>query len=159
MLDLSKMLENQKILDARIMDSFKLEDSDTLEKRILALLVEVSELANEVRCFKYWSTKSASSKEVILEEYVDGLHFILSLSITFDEVLVLEQVAHAYDLTTAFLKLNELIITQAYHSHSINGVYNLYYYIAELLKFSDDEITEAYFAKNKQNHHRQDENY
>lgn len=48
---------------------------------MLALLVEIGELANETRCFKYWSNKPASEREVILEEYVDGLHFILSIGI------------------------------------------------------------------------------
>ncbi len=51
------------------------------KKKMLALLVEIGELANETRCFKYWSNKPASEREVILEEYVDGLHFILSIGI------------------------------------------------------------------------------
>ena len=52
-----------------------------VKRKMLALLVEIGELANETRCFKYWSNKPASEREVILEEYVDGLHFILSIGI------------------------------------------------------------------------------
>jgi dimeric dUTPase (all-alpha-NTP-PPase superfamily) len=47
-----------------------------------ALLVELGEFANETRCFKFWSLKPASPKEVvILDEYADGMHFFLSLGI------------------------------------------------------------------------------
>ena len=52
-----------------------------VKRKMLALLVEIGELANETRCFKYWSNKPASERGVILEEYVDGLHFILSIGI------------------------------------------------------------------------------
>ena len=48
---------------------------------MLALLVEIGELANETRSFKFWSVKPASEKKIILEEFVDGIHFILSLGI------------------------------------------------------------------------------
>jgi dimeric dUTPase (all-alpha-NTP-PPase superfamily) len=41
----------------------------------------MGELANEVRCFKFWSYKLPSEEKVILEEYVDGIHFITSLAI------------------------------------------------------------------------------
>lgn len=39
--------------------------------------MEFGELANETRCFKYWSIKPMSDKEVILEEYIDCLFMIL----------------------------------------------------------------------------------
>ncbi len=50
-----------------------------LLKRDLALTIELAELANETRCFKYWSSKGPSEREVILEEFVDSIHFLLSL--------------------------------------------------------------------------------
>ena len=57
-----------------------LEDKDLEENKILALLVEISELANETRCFKHWSKKGPSEESVLLEEYVDSLHFFLSIA-------------------------------------------------------------------------------
>src|SRR5579875_4105332 len=70
----------QSELDAHIENEHPRKENRHSEK-VLALLVELGELANETRCFKFWSIKPASPKEVILEEFVDGIHFILSLGI------------------------------------------------------------------------------
>lgn len=51
----------------------------TSEKRLLALLVELHELANETKCFKFWSVNPNGKKDKILMEYVDVLHFTLSI--------------------------------------------------------------------------------
>ncbi|MDE5553349.1 MAG: dUTPase, partial [Malacoplasma sp.] len=51
---------------------------DVFIQRKLALAVEIAELANEVKCFKYWSVKKEDNKEKIGDEYADVLHFILS---------------------------------------------------------------------------------
>src|SRR5699024_12798011 len=71
----------QQKLDDYISKNHQLDGENLLEERFLALLVETGELANETRCFKFWSKKEASTKEVILEEYVDNIHFLLSLGL------------------------------------------------------------------------------
>src|SRR5690625_1141477 len=71
----------QRKLDDHIKTKHNLVHENLLEDKYLALLVELGELANETRCFKFWSTKPANAREQILEEYVDGIHFILSLGI------------------------------------------------------------------------------
>lgn len=78
---LEDLLKLQKELDAYILSQHDttLDPKNLLTDTILALQVEVSELANETRCFKHWSRKGASEKSIILEEYVDVLHFFLSL--------------------------------------------------------------------------------
>lgn len=53
-----------------------------LTQRLLALQVEVSELANATRCFKYWSNKQPESRERVLDEYADVMHFFLSIGNT-----------------------------------------------------------------------------
>ena len=57
---------------------------DFLNERILALFVEVGEFANATRSFKYWSKKPPESKERLLDEYVDMLHFYLSIGNTME---------------------------------------------------------------------------
>ena len=80
-LETKKLYKIQDTLDRRIFENHDVTREDTTIRRILALLVEVGELANETRCFKFWSSKDPSEKAVILEEYVDGIHFLLSLGI------------------------------------------------------------------------------
>ena len=53
------------------------------DERFLALLVEIGELANATRAFKYWSLKPAEERARLLDEYADGLHFFLSLALVF----------------------------------------------------------------------------
>ena len=57
-------------------------DINFLNERLLALFAEVGEFANATRCFKYWSHKPSESKERLLDEYVDILHFYLSVGNT-----------------------------------------------------------------------------
>lgn len=79
---LSDLLEKQEQLDNYIIKSKKLDlkPQERLSNTILAMMVEVGEMANEIRCFKHWSSKPASDKSVILEEYIDVLHFFLSIA-------------------------------------------------------------------------------
>ncbi|MGV8982135.1 dUTP diphosphatase [Clostridium sp.] len=53
-----------------------------LADRLLALSVEVSELANATRSFKYWSDKPSECDERVIDEYADVLHFFLSVGNT-----------------------------------------------------------------------------
>ncbi len=53
------------------------QSTEIIEKNIVALLVEIDEFVNETRCFKYWTSKLSSLKEVILEEHADCLTLVL----------------------------------------------------------------------------------
>lgn len=73
------LLNAQYELDRYIYFKNNANTSKLVEDTFLALIVEVSELANTTRCFKHWSNKGADPKEEQLKEYVDVLHFFLSL--------------------------------------------------------------------------------
>ena len=86
MIKLEELFELQSDLDKYIVEKsigcVDHNDMDFLNDRILALFTEVAEFANASRCFKYWSKKSPESKERLLDEYVDILHFYLSIGNT-----------------------------------------------------------------------------
>ena len=77
-----ELLGKQKQLDDYIIENMELSMgfNQRLTNTILAAIVELGEMANEIRCFKHWSKKPSSSREIILEEYVDVLHFFLSIA-------------------------------------------------------------------------------
>jgi dimeric dUTPase (all-alpha-NTP-PPase superfamily) len=52
-IDLIDILEAQKILDAEIQKKHNVNYKSEFEELKLALFVELGELANEVRCFKF----------------------------------------------------------------------------------------------------------
>lgn len=80
-MNLTDLFVKQAELDATIAANHNISYETTRSRRIMALIVEIGELANATRCFKYWSNKPSESKEVVLDEYADGLHFFLSLGV------------------------------------------------------------------------------
>lgn len=79
-MNFAKLYELQRQLDERIITERNLQGDDLLENTVLALQVELGECANEWRGFKHWSNDQEPRKEKMLEEYIDCLHFYLSLA-------------------------------------------------------------------------------
>jgi len=79
MVTLNELYDMQKALDEYILRNKQIDKRQLLTNTLLALVVEVSELANATRAFKHWSTKGPMDRETLLEEYADCLHFFLSL--------------------------------------------------------------------------------
>jgi dimeric dUTPase (all-alpha-NTP-PPase superfamily) len=163
-MQLEKLFQMQKELDSHIEDKHSLQEEDLFDRKVLALLVEIGELANETRSFKFWSVKPSSAKEVILEEFVDGVHFILSLGIEcgYDrEQMDLNDRQSSLDVTEQFLFVyDRIIIFQK--SKSLDDYIKLfisYLGLASLLGFTYEEIEKAYFHKNEVNYLRQQNNY
>lgn len=161
-MDWNQLLNMQNELDRHIEREHGLQDADLVDKKILALLVELGELANETRCFKFWSKKAPSDQAVILEEYVDGIHFILSLGIdigirSIDEPEVLEE----GDPTEEFLKVYSEV-NRFSEERSIENLLTLFQQFLQLgrvLGFKSEDIFKSYLKKNEVNYQRQQEGY
>ena len=104
---LSQLFTMQQELDSFIQKNREVK-RDVFQEKGLALLVELAELANETRSFKFWSAKGPSEIEVILEEYVDSIHFLLSLGIEkgFEEMTDWPEEEVSGNLTELFLKIS-----------------------------------------------------
>jgi len=159
-----KLYGMQQNLDKYIEDNHNLIKQETFHKRLLALLVELGELANETRCFKFWSTKPPSEKEVILEEYVDVLHFMLSLGI--DSELRYNPKNNVSSMsnkntTTLFLDLFQLCTNFGTNpnTENYNKMFEAYLDLGETLQFRKEDIEDMYFRKNSTNYRRQDQGY
>ena len=82
-MDLKYLLNKQEELDNYIIKTKQLGNFDwkaRLNNTALAMFVEMGEMMNEIRTFKHWSDKLPSHHTVIIDEYVDVLHFFLSLA-------------------------------------------------------------------------------
>lgn len=77
---LEELYKINKELDKEFIQKYHANEEVMRDKNILSLLTEIGELANETRCFKYWSIKPKSSDEIILEEYADVLIMVLTFS-------------------------------------------------------------------------------
>ena len=156
------MFSKQKKLDQYIFDKQQLGSKDLFEERVLALLVELGELANETRCFKFWSAKVASSKEVILEEYVDNIHFLLSIGLhkgyrfTYIDCTSPETNA-TKQFNTVFQKALAFYAEPTETAYVV--LFQAYLQLASVLGFSEADIFRAYDEKNEVNYERQDQGY
>lgn len=195
-MNLTKLFEAQKVLDERIIKDKGLEGKDLLPGKILALQVELGELANEWRGFKFWSNnqkpcitghkgrcercegtgyigtqynpcdagcfKGFALFNPLLEEYVDCLHFILSIGLEKKWTPVgVDLTLRADTVTNQFLGLLSKI--GDFSRYKTQGNYyrilELFVGLGEMLGFTWEKIEQAYFEKNKVNHQRQEANY
>lgn len=177
--NLSKLFETQKLLEERIVKEHKLEGRNLLPYKFLALHVELGELANEQRSWKFWSKDQEPRtsipkvewangkpnqivKNPLLEEFVDCLHFILDIGLEFNANVNRVFTAEIYpEIVTQFNRLYKEIGSLWEY-----GRLPRYYWIVEMfiglgiaLGFSWEQIEKAYYSKNEINHDRQSAGY
>jgi dimeric dUTPase (all-alpha-NTP-PPase superfamily) len=214
-LNLNKLFELQAKLDERIYKEHPpKEGEDRLAEKILALQVELGELAQNWRGFKYWSndqeprttakcemcdglgndiyftgsydngtlqecsepceycdgTGDDDSKNPLLEEYVDCLHFLLSIGLELETTnIVIDSDYTGADTTETFIFAFETVIelansirdgNKSYIYQVYEELFNLFVSLGEkYLGFSWEQVEQAYLAKNKINHERQESGY
>lgn len=187
------LLLAQQVLDANILSNmdYKINSEQLMTNLFLAFIVELGEFANELRTFKHWSKKSGN-KEKALEEYVDALHFLLSITnrlapyangqMTID--ILLEENEQRYGRLLSITeqtqdKLNWHInsnlialtsfasdlyyITDVMEYDLVNAaladLWDTFHAVGYFCGFSVQDIYDAYFIKNKENHARQASGY
>lgn len=212
-MNLSKLFEAQRELDERIVREKGLEGQDLLPMKILAFQVELGELANEWRGFKFWSkhqeprteskitchacrgkgdffvsvytmekekcaycegTGLQEDRNPLLEEYVDGIHFLLSIGNDLEiDFINAEWIGEKGDYssectreTFAWLYEQSAYLERDYRKSSAKEHFErlllMYLALGELehhLDFRWEQIETAYYAKNLINHERQDSGY
>lgn len=214
-MNLQKLFTAQAELDAFIEQQHPTTDGENrLEKKVLALLVELGECANEWRGFKFWSNDqepktgeehrciqckgdglvpdfikfknnngnkfkfcprcggsgAVKSKNPLLEEYVDCLHFILSIG---NDLRVKDLGFWVFDSAKSwtvenyfnytFSKVVSLADSLQGKKYSIGyDYYSAIRTIARLghkLGFTEEQIEQAYWTKYEVNKQRQRDGY
>lgn len=160
--DLKDLFSLQEELDLQIASNHHITYQNTRNKRIVALLVELGEFANTTRTFKFWSNKGQEDKNIVLDEFADGLHFLLSLGI--DLSYIIDNINVEDDdktLTDNLLETYSLISDFAKDQNKDNYLKMFTSYLRALYKigYGFDEAKEAYYIKCKINHKRQENNY
>lgn len=210
-MNIEMLYEMQKELDERIIREKGLEGQDLLPNTVLALQVELGELANEWRGFKFWSKdqnprteeniidQTAAGNQIfnivvgkrnpLLEEYVDCLHFFLSIAVKNgwkdalyvwrDAIEDVQEKGLSGGVMGAFLEIGYWLSKMYMEQEGDEGLRK----IADMLEISTkqfcfrnawfvfvclgvvgfgftwEQITAAYVAKNRVNHERQKNGY
>lgn len=161
-MNLTKIFEMQKELDKSIYETHELDKvAHVKTKALVALLVEVGEFANEYAPFKYWKKSKAIKREAVLEEFVDGIHFLTSianeLNLDPEVKVIIANEDKSLQLAETFKAIN--ILLSEYNVLNLAKAYGLYLGNAVLLKITEKEILNHYIAKNKINYERLKNNY
>ena len=157
-----KLYERNKILDKEFMNKYVDSDTRLHEKNCLELIVELGELANESRCFKYWSIKGVN-REYLLEEYADCLLMVLYM-FNYYNVSNIYSIDKEYSDDILFV-FNDLIrmCTKFMDSNIDNEyvmeVFNYLLHLGKLLEISKEEIIKACYDKIIKNEERLNSNY
>ena len=168
-IDLTNLLKEQYKLDKTIQDNHRVTYKETKEKRLVALLVELGEFANTTRCFKFWSNKGMDSKERILDEAADCLHFYLSLWISETNcACVMTSYNNKVEMFTKkedFIPDNDYFTELFYKAFNRAGSKKLaeslefFLQIIDGLGYTWSDLEEAYYKKLGVNYDRQNNNY
>lgn len=206
-LTIEQMYEMQKELDAKIIREKGLEGQDLLQNTVLALQVEIGELANEWRGFKHWSNDRDPRTRIVcmvchgigeiyqpiegiqiicphcdgdgrenpsnplLEEYVDCLHFFLSLArqieLPMDDLYApgpdeMVKGSTTYVFTEILHHVGGVSLQKDpyYRKTALRlGLWIFYSLGEQRLGFTFEQIAEAYAEKNAVNHQRQANGY
>jgi dimeric dUTPase (all-alpha-NTP-PPase superfamily) len=161
-MDLTKMYDIQKQLMEKIDKKHPAEGEDRSAKKFVGMLTEFAECINEHRGFKFWSNDQAAREE-LLEEYVDGIHWILEHGIDYgfrveqnytlineSENIELQFIECIYWAVKFFKK-------PMYTNYSV--LFAAYLGLGNMFGFSTDLIESAYMEKNIKNVERQENGY
>ncbi len=156
--ELNEMRDAQKELDNYILGD-RPYDTTILNQNKIALVVEVGELMNELPSyFKHWKKNPIDNRKKALEEYVDVLHFMLSI-MNYNRVET-DVYYHTYEdqRHTSIYEIPDILESVIVNQYEPDGLRALFE-LGNIIGFTWDEIRDTYYKKNKINHDRQDGGY
>lgn len=154
------MSQDQAELDLHINAEKQINHNKYLKEKSIALCVELGELLNErPEMFKYWSNKRGD-KDKALMEYVDGIHFLLSFgnSTKFDFKKYKYKRPETVDQRDVVLGLFSMLASLTF-VNQFEKALTYYLYLAEVMRFTKEDIKAAYYDKVEINYARQENGY
>lgn len=159
---IEELATKQRQLDKDILQNNGLTHVATITRRHVAFSVEVGELANEWRGFKYWSKNNRGNAKKVVEEYADVLHFALSLhNFYYDETTSFKERYERFkelSLPREKMDINRIFhdafTCNTAHSWRLGEMLYLVIVLGELLGLTSDNVVEAYYDKLSVNYKR-----
>jgi len=145
-MNLQKLYDYQNKLDAEIQSKIDTQGKLLLSQKLLALQVKVGELANETKCFHYWTSRKIQSRKRILEKYIEAIYLILSIGVEKEFIETEFEVKEVeYELTEHFLNLfidmNDFMVCSS-KDHYITIIEDLLS-LSLFFGFTEDDILNA----------------
>lgn len=161
---LEKIFELQKKLDFKYGQTEVVRKEFSFDKLVISTLVEIGEFANEVEFFKYWKiNKKTTNKQVVLEEFADGLHFLSSIAIhlKIDPWKIETSKVVEKDPSLLLKKIYQLLVSvfENRNPEKIKEIFEYYFKIIKILGFEYQEIFNHFQQKNLKNNQRIKDKY
>lgn len=169
---LKELLNKQEELDQLILKDIEIDQDERTTCLFVALMVELSEMMNELESFKYW--KKNKNKTNHFEEAIDALHFVLSIINdlipvlkTTEESLNIEIEKENYDKTKKlsyselYLLISKIISDLVYENEeeAISAILITILIIIHKMGYTTEDMIKEYNRKYEINIQRQQEGY
>lgn len=179
-MDWAKMVQTSVALDRDIRFKHNLANSmqDRIQEAYISLDVELAEIANAAEWFKVWKTHRGkrdgelSVHQTVLNEFVDATDFFLLMAnlnqwnhlivIEDEEIDKYKTDSRTPDLSLMYLNIKKMLFSAYAYNRSTDYVHAWHLFMKFGIKglgFTPEEIEESFFAKNKVNYERQENNY
>lgn len=156
---LEELLKMQEELDEVILkECGAMWNEKIADQTKVALFVELGELMNEMPTkFKHWKKTAVDNREKALIEYVDALHFALSLTNHSKEK---GEYTDFYESYSDLIHLDYSVILNGITRECVelsmtNQMLGYVFILGNKLEFTWDEVYNAYKEKNAINYKRQ----
>ena len=160
-MNLNSLFQKQAELDKYIYSQNNVTAKEVFERKIVALLVELGELANELQFFKYWKENINIDRQRAIEEYIDVIHFTIGLAVDLgiDEHKYIE--TQPRDLNKLFIGITNLatVLSTSKEKEYAKSLLNNIIALGYQLGLDEQIVIEAYNKKNEVNYQRQENGY
>ncbi|MBW0594836.1 dUTP diphosphatase [Mycoplasma anatis] len=158
----NKQLELDRELTQKALDLNPNFTKNDLEKRkLIALMVELGEFANEIETFKYWKKTRNLNRDFICEEFADLIHFLVSFGNDYNLPTTINSKIINNDINEQLIETFSAIsqANNKINKEKLLNIFELVLGLAELYGLEENEIAKWYEIKNKKNHERIKTNY
>lgn len=160
-MNLNTLFQKQMKLDEHIYKKQGVEAKDIFEKKIVALICELYELVNELQFFKYWKGAILVDHEKATKEYIDVIHFTISIAndLGVDEHEYVQ--TEPKDLNKLIIGITNLatVISTSKNAEHVKSLINNVIALGYQLNLTEQDVIEAYDKKNAVNYERQKVGY
>jgi len=160
-MNLNSLFKKQKQLDKYIYKKNNVTAKEVFERKIVALLVELGEFANELQFFKYWKENKNIDGQRAIEEYIDVIHFAIGLAIDLGIDKHEYSETRPRDLNKLFIGIANLatVLSASKEKEHAKTLVNNVIALGYQLGLDEQTVIEAYNKKNEINYERQNSNY
>lgn len=119
-----------------------------LNQKILSFLHDLSEVAQESRCYLFWEKEEPVNHQQLLEKYLEGLTMLMSIGyeLRIDSIKNYTEIPENQDIYSLFFKIYQSILNvqDHYSSDDYQNTIDDYFTLGFKLGIDIDEIIDNY---------------